>query len=98
MSEITTALGQQIKKLRLQNNWTQEKLAEAADLHVSYVIALEKGSKSASVDTLKKISIAFGISLPELFSFDAGTQTAEDREVTALVQEYTGKLMKIIKK
>lgn len=98
MSETTIALGKQIRLMRQQREWTQEKLAEKADLHVSYVIALEKGKKSATVDTLKKLAGGFEVSLAELFSFDSMAKTAEEYEVAALLQEYTTKVTSIIKK
>ena len=48
MSEITIALGKKIRPLRQSRGWTQEMLAEYADLHVSYVVLLEKGSSRAT--------------------------------------------------
>ena len=40
MSEITIALGKKIRSLRQARNWTQEQLAEYAELHVSYIVLL----------------------------------------------------------
>lgn len=97
MSDITVSLGKQIYELRKQKRWTQETLAEKASLNTSYIVALEKGSKSASIDTLKKLAVAFELSLPELFSFDSNATTALDYEISGLLQEYTNKLQAVIK-
>lgn len=98
MSETTIALGQQIRFLRQQKGWTQEVLAEKADLHVSYIIALEQGKKSATVDSLKKLAEGFGITLAELFAFDSVATTQEDYQISALMQEYTLKIKSILVK
>ena len=66
MSDITVALGKRIRSLRQSRGWTQEKLAEYADLRVSYIVLLEKGANRATIETLEKLSVAFGISISEL--------------------------------
>ena len=63
MSRITIALGKKIRSLRLSRGWTQEQLAEYADLHVSYIVLLEKGANRATIETLEKLAQAFGISI-----------------------------------
>ena len=42
MSDVTAWVGHRIQSLRPERGWTQEQLAEYADLHVSYVSTLEK--------------------------------------------------------
>ena len=66
MSDITVALGKKIRSLRQAHGWTQENLAEYADLHVSYIVLLEKGSNRATIETLDKLAKAFGISISDL--------------------------------
>ncbi|MDL2327613.1 helix-turn-helix transcriptional regulator [Ruminococcaceae bacterium OttesenSCG-928-A11] len=97
MSDIKTLFGEHLRTLRRQRDWTQELLAEKADLHVTYIIALEKGKKNASIETLKKIADAFEMTLPELFVFDAKAETVADREVAALMREYTDKITAVLK-
>lgn len=74
MSEITIALGKRIRMLRRARGWTQEQLAEYADLHVSYIVLLEKGANRATIDTLYKLARAFGVSLAELVQALDGRQ------------------------
>lgn len=66
MSDITIALGKRIRSLRQSKGWTQEQLAEYADLHVSYIVLLEKGANRATIETLDKLSKAFGLSISDL--------------------------------
>ena len=69
MSQTTIQLGNRIRRLRQARDWSQEQLAEYADLSLSYIALLEKGRKSATVDTSAKLAHAFGITLAELFTF-----------------------------
>ena len=66
MSDITVALGRRIRSLRQSRGWTQEQLAEYSDLHVSYIILLEKGANRATIETLNKLAKAFRISIAGL--------------------------------
>lgn len=66
MSEITIALGKRIRALRQGRGWTQEQLAEYANLHVSYIVLLEKGANRATIETLDKLAKAFGLSIADL--------------------------------
>ena len=55
MSQTTIQLGNRIRRLRQAQDWSQEQLAEYADLSLSYVALLEKGRKSATVDTAANV-------------------------------------------
>lgn len=68
MSQTTIQLGNRIRRLRQARDWSQEQLAEYADLSLSYIALLEKGRKSATVDTSAKLAHAFGITLAEMSS------------------------------
>lgn len=52
--------------LRKERGLSQERLAEAAGLNLSYLSAVERGDNSASVLTLVAISGALGVSLQQL--------------------------------
>lgn len=69
MSEIPQhrlAVAKTIRKYRLKADWSQEKLAEMADLHPVHISNLEHGKKNISLDTLVKVADALGVQLSQL--------------------------------
>lgn len=56
------ATGQRIKKIRIQQNITQEKLAEMANITPHYVYEIESGLKTMSIHILASISQSLKIS------------------------------------
>lgn len=66
MEEISISFGKRIKDLRLQKGYSQEKLAEIADLDRTYIPGIESGKRNVSLLVAKKIADAFGIMLSEL--------------------------------
>ena len=93
MSEITIALGKKIRYLRQSRGWTQEKLAEYADLHVSYVVLLEKGANRATIETLEKLANAFGISIAELVQSLGETRSDPvQQQLRELLEDFAQKI------
>ena len=60
-------LGQNIKKLRERNAWTQEELAERSNLHISYIGQIERGLRYPSLKVLFKIADSLDVKITELF-------------------------------
>lgn len=58
--------GKSIRMLRNENGYSQEKLAELADLDRSYIHGIEAGKRNVSLIVLKKLATAFNVSLSEL--------------------------------
>lgn len=67
MSDIAKIIGQRIRNYRTQKGLSQEKLAELAGCHPTYIGQLERGEKNATLESVEKISSAMDISLSELF-------------------------------
>jgi transcriptional regulator with XRE-family HTH domain len=61
-------LGLSIKRHREQKKISQEKLAELADIHTSYIGQIERGLRFPSLKVLFKISDALNVRLADLFS------------------------------
>jgi len=57
---------QNVRKARLAKGFSQEDLAEIADLHRNYVGGVERGERNISVDNMEKLAIALGTSIPAL--------------------------------
>ena len=64
MSDIAKIIGQRIRNYRTQKGLSQEKLAELAGCHPTYIGQLERGEKNATLESVEKI---MDISLSELF-------------------------------
>ena len=67
MRELAKALGQRIRNYRTAKGLSQEKLAELAGCHPTYIGQLERGEKNATIESIDKISAALGVSLSRLF-------------------------------
>lgn len=65
--QIRHLIGERIRDKRREKGLSQEELAERADIHSTYIGQLERGEKSATVDSLEKITAALGITFEELF-------------------------------
>ena len=60
-------IGMNIKKLRRQKKFSQEKLARLADISLNTLTKIESGfTKKPSIQTIHKIAKALGISLDDL--------------------------------
>ena len=63
-----TALGRKVRTLRSAKAWSQERLAEQADLDRSYIAGIEVGARNPSLKALERLAAAFSVTLAELFS------------------------------
>ncbi|MGO8838433.1 MAG: helix-turn-helix domain-containing protein [Limisphaerales bacterium] len=61
-------MGENIRVQRKRIGWSQEKLAEKADLHPVYVGNVERGEENISIDSLTRISKALKVPLGDLVS------------------------------
>ena len=60
-------LANNIKKLREAKGLSQEKLARLADVANNTLVKMESGeNKNPTLDTLKKVAKAFGVSVDDL--------------------------------
>ncbi len=67
---IRLKLAKRIKKLREIKKYTQEDLAERADLAYKHIQRLEgKSPNAAKIDTLDKLAKAFGMNCSKLLDF-----------------------------
>jgi len=66
--DVLTRLGSNIRTARKEKGWTQEKLAELSGINDKEVSHIEQGRRNITIDTLVKISTAFGVSIDNLVS------------------------------
>lgn len=67
MSAIAKIIGQRIRKYRNKLGLSQEKLAEHAGCHETYIGQVERGEKNATLESIEKIASALGVPLSQLF-------------------------------
>ena len=58
---LNSHFGQVVKHLREREGWSQERLAENADLNRSYIGEVERGIATPSLITVAKLAGAFGV-------------------------------------
>ena len=59
-------LGEAVRATRKEAGFSQEKLAEKADLSTVFISRIERGVESPSVDNLQKIAKALGVRVRDL--------------------------------
>ncbi len=75
LSNIAKIVGQRIRNYRTQQGLSQEKLAELAGCHPTYIGQLERGEKNATLESIERIAGSLKISLSELFENIGGENT-----------------------
>ena len=57
---------QNVKTLRLEKDWSQEELARRADLHRTYIGAIERNERNVSLLNVERIAKALGVKAKDL--------------------------------
>ena len=60
-------VGRDIRKIRREKGWSQEKLAFESGVHRTYISGVERGARNPTVLVLGRIAEALGVSLAALF-------------------------------
>lgn len=60
-------LGNRLRSLRLEKNYSQEKLAELTSLDRTYISGLERGKRNPSYLILRKLAEVLAVSPNQLF-------------------------------
>lgn len=66
MENIKERVGRNIRKIRTDRGYTQEQLADRAELHFTYIGSVERGERNISVENLEKIAQALGVEVHRL--------------------------------
>lgn len=75
---LSKIIGERLRGYRNQLGWSQERLAERANLHPTYIGQLERGEKNATIESISKVSAALDISLSQLFENISPSASAQD--------------------
>lgn len=66
-SAIARGVGRRIAELRRAHGWTQERLAEAADISLRHVQSVEGGTQNMTILSLERFAELLGVRVPDLF-------------------------------
>lgn len=64
---VRIKLGLRIREIRKNLGYSQEELADKADLHRTYIGAIERGEQNVSIDNIEKIANALSVPIITLF-------------------------------
>lgn len=67
LAEIFVRFGRRLRELRLEKGISQEKLAELAGLHRTYVSSVERGGRNVSLQNIEKLADALEVEIAALF-------------------------------
>jgi len=59
-----------LRKLRQAKGWSQEQLAERADLHRTYIGSVERGERNITIDNMERLAAALDAKIQDLLEGD----------------------------
>lgn len=65
--DILMRYGQAVRKIRLEQEISQEELADRCGLHRTYISDIELGKRNLSLENIERIAISLNKSLSEFF-------------------------------
>ena len=65
--KIVRRFAVRIRELRNQRAWSQERLAEEAGIHRTYLGGIETGRRNPSLRNIIRIAVALGVPIKALF-------------------------------
>jgi transcriptional regulator with XRE-family HTH domain len=66
LPDIQERFGRNLRKLREKKGISQEKLAELADLHRTYVSGVERGERNISLVNIERLAKALSVPLANM--------------------------------
>ena len=65
--DILIKFGKRIREIRIEKNFSQEKLANKAKLHRTYIGMIERAEKNITLKNIEKIANALEVNIKYLF-------------------------------
>ena len=66
MVEISTKLGQNLKRIRAAKKLSQGAMPRTLEIHRAYISGIENGKRNPTLATIQKLAVALGVSADEL--------------------------------
>ena len=99
MADVLKAIGTRIRILRKTKKpspLSQEKLAELAGVHHTYIGAIERGEKNVTLETLLRVAEALEVSLEDLLPLPNTEGQERIAEIAALLQRSDSDFVEIV--
>lgn len=64
---IKSQFGNNVRRLREEKNWSQDRFAEETGLHRTYISGIERGVRNPTIEIVSQIAKALKIPIAELF-------------------------------
>ena len=90
------SLGKRLVFLRQQFGFSQELLAEKAELSTEYISQLERGMKNPTVRSVQRLCDAFGIQLSDFFQENITIPDVLDTQIDAKLRTKSSREKEII--
>lgn len=68
MKSLQRILADNLKRVRAERGYSQEKLAEIVDLHRTYISGIERGTRNVSLRNIEKIARALDLPVIDLLT------------------------------
>lgn len=66
MNEVSQKLGQNLKRIRTQQQMSQGDIARSLDVDKGYISNIENGKKNPTLSTLARLAEALGVGVDDL--------------------------------
>jgi len=66
MTDISSQLGQNLKRIRTKKKMSQGDIARALEVHRAYISGIENGKRNPTLATIQKLAEALRVSADEL--------------------------------
>lgn len=70
LSDVAVRFGRRLREVREGAGLSQERLAELATLHRTYVSSVERGKRNISLENIERLAVALGVSMRDLMPAD----------------------------
>jgi len=71
LAHVQARFGERLRAVRQERGISQEKLAELAGLHRTYVSSIERGERNVSLVNIERLAAALGVAMAELMPDEA---------------------------
>ncbi|WP_100868159.1 helix-turn-helix domain-containing protein [Novosphingobium kunmingense] len=66
--DVRLRLARNLRRLREQKGWSQEKFAFEANIHRTYVPDIERGARNPTIVVVEKLAVPLGVTAAELLA------------------------------